>query len=276
MDGGAPSSRAADRSVGAAPTESGPGEVARGGASRTDSDRDSRERLVRAAVELALEHYETGAGLRDVFAYLTPSSVAERAGLSRGLIYHHWGAEGGDGSQAFSRFLTAVSDSIYAESAVPDDLGDLADLLPDNLSDVILALSLHELDRSAGEHRTLFRASQALTIHGAWPEGEAEVVVARLAELYERLAGRLGREPCPPLTYADIAFTLMSIFEGFGMFLNVYPERVLRDYTWAPKVGPSDPDARWTLIAIAIEGAIANMTRPVATAVEGTRVDGAT
>jgi len=48
-----------------------------------DEPLDSRERLVDAAVGLAIEHYDADLELRDVFSYLTPGSVAARAGLSR-------------------------------------------------------------------------------------------------------------------------------------------------------------------------------------------------
>ena len=60
---------------------------------------DSRQRLVNAAVELTLEHYDAGTGVRDAFAFLTPGAVAARAaraGLSRALIYHHWGRSEND------------------------------------------------------------------------------------------------------------------------------------------------------------------------------------
>ena len=44
---------------------------------------ESREKLIDAAVELVVEHYDADLQLRDVFSYLTPGSVAPRAGLSR-------------------------------------------------------------------------------------------------------------------------------------------------------------------------------------------------
>ncbi len=60
----------------------------------------SKERLVDAAVEMVVEHYDGALDLRDVFSYMTPGSVATRAGLSRALLYHHWG-DGDEGVDAF-------------------------------------------------------------------------------------------------------------------------------------------------------------------------------
>jgi AcrR family transcriptional regulator len=223
----------------------------------------SRERLISAAVDLALEHHETGAGLRDVFAHLTPGAVAERAGLSRGLIYHHWGDPDAVGSEAFTRFLSAVSDELWARSAVPDDLATLADLLPDNVSDVLLALTDYEQGRFTGRDRATFRASQALVLHGALPEGEAEVVVLRMAALYEALGAKLGLEPVPPLTFVDVAVALMCTFEGFGLFQSVLYDRTVRRLRWTPHHPASTPEPDWSLLAVTVEGIVRNMTRPV-------------
>lgn len=225
---------------------------------------DSRERLVAAAVDLTLEHYETGTGLRDVFAYLTPKAVADRAGLSRGLIYHHWGNPDEDGSQAFTRFLRAVADTVWSTAAVPEDLAEAADLLPDDLAEVILALVAFELERAAGRDDALFRASQALTVHGASPDGAEAEVIERLAVLYAHLGEKVGVEPVPPLDYRDIGFAIMCIFEGFAIFQLVVGERTRRTYAWTPSVGSRSP-GNWTLAAIAVEGVVRNMTRPRAT-----------
>ena len=249
MDGGAP----IDRRTGT------------GGASGDAAD--SRARLVRAAVELAVEHHASDTSLRDVFKYLTPSAVAQRAGLSRGLIYHHWGRgddpEGADGPDAFARFLSAVSDEVFTAVAAPGDMGTLAELLPDNLSDIVLALSAFEMDRYRGADRALIKASEALVIHGVWPRQDADMVIDRLVELYTTLGERLGLEPVPPLCWADVAYALMSVFEGFFIFGEVFPDLTDREHRWEPAVTPTDPETTWTLPAIAVEAVVRRMTRPV-------------
>lgn len=232
----------------------------------------SRERLIDAAIELALDHHESYSGARDVFAYMTPGAVAERAGVSRGLIYHHWGDPDVEGETAFTAFLNAVTARLWEMSAAPEDLAAAAELLPDRLSDVLLALVSYEVDRFQGRDRALFAAAQALTVHGVWPRGAPQEVVDRLADLYEALGGKLGLEPVPPLTFADVGFAVMCQLEGFGILQHVLSDMTSRTYDWTPHDASGDengsdegePSAGWPLAAIAIEGIVRNMTRPVA------------
>jgi len=231
---------------------------------------DSRDRLVRAAVELILEHHAETPDPRDVFAFLTPGAVAARAGVSRGLIYHHWGAASGEAgssgeteSEPFSRFLAAVTEQLWLEVAVPEDLADLADLLPDNLSDVVVALSTFEQARLTGPDRALARAILALSLYGVSSPADTGRSVDRLARLYERLFVKLGRETVPPLTTEDVAFTVMCLLDGFTVNEPAMPETVFRRHDWQPAIEPATPDLDWTLIAIAVEAIALRMTRPV-------------
>jgi AcrR family transcriptional regulator len=248
MDGGAPSEDAAESSA------------------PTDAPAATQERLLGAAVELVLEHHRSGTGLRDVFAYLNPSSVAEHAGVSRGLIYHYWGDDEVDGSQAFGRFLSAVADRLWAASAVPEDLAAIADLLPPNRSDLVVTLVRFEMERFMGPDRALFRSMQALTLHGAVPAGEAGRVLERLTALYRAVGGRLGLEPVPPLTFADVAFTVMCVLEGFSLFVDDFATRITREHRWEPATPTTDPDERWTLPAIAVDAVVRQMMRDTVSA----------
>lgn len=224
----------------------------------------SRERLLEAAVDLVLEHFRGDTRLRDVYDYLTPRSVAQRAGLSRGLIYHYWGDPDEDNSEAVERFLGDVSARLWLQSASTDRLTGAADLIPDRLSDVLLALTAYEMSRITGPERALMQASQAMTLNGNWPESDADEIVERLTRLYELLGAKVGVEPVPPLTFSDIAVAMSAVLEGFGLIHNVHPERTTREFEWTSRSGPaSDPDARWGLFAITVEGVVLNMTRPI-------------
>ena len=230
-----------------------------------EADRSgSRERLLDAALELVLEHFRGDTDLRDVYDYLTPRSVAQRAGLSRGLIYHYWGDPDGDGSAAVERFLREVSARLWLRSASTDRLTEAAEFIPDRLSDVVLALTAYEMHRITGPDRALTQASQAMTLNGNWPEYDAEDVVARLTRLYSALGAKVGREPVPPLTFEDVAVAMSAVLEGFALIHNVHPARTTREFEWTSRIDePSDQDARWGLFSIVVEGVVANMTRPV-------------
>jgi len=235
MDGGAPSGD-------------------RGGAS-------SRERLIEATVELVIEHHAAGPDLRQVYSYLTPGAVADRSGLSRALIYHHWGGTG-DGD-AYTAFLADVTREVWRRAANPGRLmGEFPDQLQD-LSDIILAVSDVELELERGPNRPLLRASTALALAGAVDHDGTEDVVDRLSATYRALGELLGHEPVPPLTYDDIATAITCVFMGFLLTAEAVPDVASRRYRWRPSPsGPGDADG-WPLLAIVLESLIHATTRPV-------------
>lgn len=248
----------------ATPEDGGPEHVPADDTTAEPEVSGSRERLLDAAMELVLEHFRGDTALRDVYDYLTPRAVAQRAGLSRGLIYHYWGDADDDGSAAVERFLGDVSARLWGESASTERLTEAAGLIPDRVSDVVLALTAYEMSRITGPDRALMQASQAMTLNGNWPEYDAEDVVARLTALYSLLGEKVGREPVPPLGWEDIAVAMSAVLEGFGLIHNVHPERTTREFEWTSRTDePTDPDAKWGLFSITVEGVVANMTRPV-------------
>lgn len=230
-----------------------------------DRGEESRERLVRAAVELVVEHHRADTDLRDVFSYLTPGAVASRAGLSRGLLYHHWAEEGDDGAHAVERFLRDVADRLVADSVPTAEVGALAEALPANISDLITSITAFEMARSVGWASEEWRATMGLTLHGVAPRGAAEQLVERLAEMYRRLCVRLGVELVPPLSFDDLALAVMAVFDGFSLHVAVFEDRVLAPVDWTPVTPSSMPDEQhpWNLVAIALEGVVTNMVRPV-------------
>lgn len=231
-------------------------------AATSDPSESSRQKLVRAGVELVLEHFATGVGLREIYAYLTPRAVADRAGLSRGLIYHHWGdpAAGADGPAAFAAFLGAVADDIWSLSAGPENLAELALLLPDNQSDLIRELTAFEFERVTGSEGPIWRASEVLLLHGARPELDAETVIVRLADFYRVALVKLGRVPRPPLSYEDVAVAVSCVFGGFASQAYATPERMDLHYDWTPVVEPELPGEGWSLLAITVESMVRSMT----------------
>jgi AcrR family transcriptional regulator len=225
----------------------------------------SRDRLVRAGIELILEHHRNASDPREVFAFLTPGAVAERAGVSRGLIYHHWSEAGPDGADPFTRFLVSVTEQMWEDVTVPEDLAELADLLPDNISDVISILSSAELDRMSGADREMGRAILVLSMYGIGSAENTERAVDRLEGLYGKIFAKLGIEPVPPLEVRDVALAIMCVLDGFTVNQPALGDVVSRAYDWQPEVPGSGSGNRWTLFGIAVESIALNMTRPIAT-----------
>ena len=232
----------------------------------------SRDRLVEAAIDLIREHHRAPAAVRDVFAFLNPRSVAERAGVSRGLIYHHWGDVDSDGSEAFDRFLSTVTDELWNRVTAPDDLADMADLLPDELTAVVATLADFELARFVDdEAEGTGRAILALSLYGIGSHADTPVSVGQMAKLYERILVKLRRELVPPLTHEDLAFTLMALLDGFVLHLPAMETVITRRHRWraveAAEGGESNDE--WSLFAVAVESMVLHMTRPVPGSVPG-------
>jgi AcrR family transcriptional regulator len=226
---------------------------------------DTRQRLVDAAVELVFEHYSARIKIRDAYDYLTPKAVADRAGVSRGMIYHFWGGADDDEGSAVERFLEEVAGSICRRTAGAAEYPDVAELFPDNLSDLLVALCEYEMQRICGDGRETLQATQAMTLHDQWPPGEADRVRATTITFHERLAEKLGREAVPPLTLTDFASAVAAVIEGFGLMTLLHPADYDQSYEWAGREGPPElVHDTWNLMAITIEGLVLNMTRPIA------------
>jgi AcrR family transcriptional regulator len=226
-----------------------------------DEPLDSRERLVDAAVELAIEHYDTDLELRDVFSYLTPGSVAARAGLSRALLYHHW-SDPGVGPDAFSAFLVEVADRLRARSSVPQDYEQIAAHL-DGPSDVLLAMCDHELDRPEGLRSAWWRATQSLNLHGVVATDTGSHVIGRMAGVYELLGAHFGLEPLDPLDWVDIAVAVASAMNGFALTAREMPDRADRRYHWSPRTPLEHSSDGWTLLSIIVESIVLGMVGEV-------------
>lgn len=221
----------------------------------------SRERFVDAAVELVLEHHGTGSDLRQVYSYLTPGAVAARSGLSRALIYHHWG--GTEGVDAFTAFLADVTREVWQRAADPARLTGELPSGTDNLSAIVLAVSDVELDLERGPNRPLLRASTSLALAGAIDPDESEDVVDQLSAAYRELGALLGYEPVAPLTFDDIATAITCVFMGFLLTAEALGDRVARRYPWTP-LQPSPLDGQgWTMLAIVLESLVDATVRPV-------------
>jgi AcrR family transcriptional regulator len=221
----------------------------------------SKERLVDAAVELVVEHYDGELDLRDVFSYLTPGSVATRAGLSRALLYHHWG-DGDEGADAFSTFLAEVADRLRTRSSAPEDYERLAGHL-DGPSDVLLAMCDHELDRPGGLRSAWWRATQSLNLHGVVSPDQGREVLGRLAAVYELLGDHFGLVPVEPLGWEEIAVAIASALNGFALTVRELPDQGDRRYDWVSRTPLEHQEQEWTLLSIMVESLVLGMVRPL-------------
>lgn len=224
-----------------------------GGAPSEDQSDNARDRIVGAAVDLVLEHAGSDSNLRQVYCYLTPGLVAARAGVSRALIYHYWSAPGAD---AFSAFLADVASELWRRSAEPELLAAKFPGTPDHLGHVVGAASVSRF--VSGEKLALLRAGVVVALAGAIDPADRDDVIERLSATFGRGAERMGMEPVPPLSLDDVAVAVTCVLMGFVLSNEARPERVGR--TYAGGVGGG---AERSLLAVALDGVIGGMLRPV-------------
>ena len=197
-------------------------------------------------------------------AYLTPGAVAERAGTSRPLLYHHWG----DGTDAFRNFLDDVVAEVWRRSSVPDELAEVADAVGSDPAEQVRVLGNLEAGRLSGPRGPLVRAGQALLLDGLVDAAAVRSVTDGLAEMYRALAAAGGFVPAGGLTYAEIATAIELVCEGYWLQGNVLADRLERRFSWCSRVaglsgGSVTPTDDWTLFAIAVDAILAALLRPV-------------
>jgi AcrR family transcriptional regulator len=117
---------------------------------RSDADADGRERLLAATRELVFDQFANGMPLGSVFAHITPAAIAERAGVSRGLIYHHWPGDPEQGLVPMDRLLTEVLESVFDRSDDVVELVHSAAALPSEMGAMVRALTDHATRQMAG------------------------------------------------------------------------------------------------------------------------------
>jgi len=224
----------------------------------------ARARLVQAGYELTLEHYAHGTGLREVFAYLNAGAVSQRAGLSRGLLYHYWGGGDGSNSSAFEAYLISVTELLLNNAAVPEELAELAELanyLPANMSDMILEITTSELQRITGEDATLWNSVDMLALHGLISPQESENTLKRLDQFWKIGLEKVGREPRPPLGYRELSLASNNLITGFTNPVLGTTERIWKKYDWPEAVSRESSTQDWTLLAISMECIVLGMTQ---------------
>jgi len=236
------------------------------GQHRSDRVGTTREQLLASGRALVLEQFGEGAAPHRALAYLSPALVADHAGLSRGTIYHHWGAEDDEGAaeRPFDRYCAEVAQLVWSESVAIDDIDLLASLLPDDVSEVILELAAFELERlTRGDDAAMFRASTAMALHGVDLSTQFRSSVDRLAEIYQVVMVRVGRRVLAPLTVRDLAQAVAALTAGFAVTELFDPGSGTRTVAWEPASPGCSSDREWTLFAVAAEAIMLQLTEPL-------------
>ena len=232
------------------------------------------ERLLAAGEQLLREHFsDTANTLGAGYQFVSPTQVAARAGMSKGMLYHIWGRDGG---KAFDNYIAELAERVINEYSLPDELRAAAKKLYDggaSWQQAIVLMSNFELDSQvhSTERRRAFLQSLSLCAYAdCLPVGQslhrsASESYELLGTFYEyalHLYGLRLRHPGGdgrPLTVVDLARTLSCVVEGFALEALHSPDVMEADIAWI--VG--DQPEPCSLFAIAMQSLVLALTEPI-------------
>jgi AcrR family transcriptional regulator len=220
---------------------------------RQDADGQGRERLLAAASELIFDQFDNGMPIGVVFAHLTPVAIAERAGVSRGLIYHHWPGDPSEGIASMDLLITEVLEAAFARAEDVEELTEAAHSLPDDVGWVMRAFTDDALRKMTGVGSgNAWRVRTILNLCGAPVSSDVPTAVSddddgdRVAAegaqrcapddedstaVLERLRERWISEERETVFYTGLDIVHLALLERLG--LRMRPPLAIRDLTVA-------------------------------------------
>lgn len=240
MDGGAPSNQGRGRDV------------------------TGRARLLDAATDLVMERLSDGMPVEAIFSHLTPAAVAERAGVSRGLIYHYWAADRDDAAAPFAELLAEVVERVFDRTADWERLGEFARDMPSDRGALIRAFTDFELQQMAGpDLRPVWRARLLLKICGVAPSAGPVDLHEHLDVVHEQLMQLHGLRMKGQLEVRDLTHALVAFNDGMGIEALSAGERLTRRHRWSAAMSDRPlPEEGWTVFAIGVDAIWAAFTEP--------------
>jgi AcrR family transcriptional regulator len=181
-------------------------------------NKETRERTRTQLLEAGAQEFVESTSI-DPFQNLSLKAVAERAGLTRNGLIHHWTTK-----EAFTDGLAKYlleQFEVYqsAQSRTEETLRMTVDLPPSEALMLIADLDLSWIDDPK------WPAMEILTIYAAFRDSLKKVAVdgyramdkETWEDFYKPIADRAGRQPRAPLTGPQIGTLLQALAEGTGI-----------------------------------------------------------
>jgi AcrR family transcriptional regulator len=215
---------------------------------RSPEEPPTAERMLDAGMQLMREHFadaENTVGIGHL--YISPTQVAARAGMSKGMLYHIWGRAG---SKAFDNFVADLAERALIETNQPEELRAGVDTILEqgaNFHDAVVLLGDEELDSLVNdpERRLSFIQTLSLTAYSGC-QAIRDALRSSTASTYDDLAtfyaytmhiyGRRLRTvvgPGRPFNIDDFARAIACLTEGFAAEALYYPEMLDGDIAWS-------------------------------------------
>lgn len=196
-------------------------------------DRDSRERLLAAAWDLAVGAFDVSEGVTRttprVFDQLTAARVSQRAGLTTGAFYNRW-LDRDEFLVDFLEYALSIT-RVKAMDVVLELLEDPVGMTPEDLMMQAIKRTVDAAltDPAFAMHMYLWaltRNREVVVEH--LKEGYAESR-GKIAELVALFFGGAGREIKTPFTTDAVAAMMIALVEGLALQRGVDPERISMD-----------------------------------------------
>lgn len=225
-------------------------------------------------MQLMREHFadaENNLGVGHL--YISPTQVAARAGMSKGMLYHIWGRTG---AKAFDGYVAELARRSLVEVNQPDELRaaiDVAHAQGASFHDAVVALGDDELDSIVNhpERRLSFIQTLSLTAYSGSQairdslHSSAAGTYDDLAPFYAHTLAVYGRRlrtvnaAGRPLTMVDFARAISCLTEGFAAEALYNPEVLTADIAWI--VGLRDqPCSLYSISLLALVDGLTELT----------------
>jgi AcrR family transcriptional regulator len=235
------------------------------------------QQLIDAGMQLMYEHYaDTDHTLGAGFQFVSPTQVAARAGISKGMLYHIWGRDGG---RAFDNYVAELAGRVLEPLARPDLLTQALSELHERgtpFAQTIALMGEFELDSMVtDEQRRVAFAQQLSLVAYAGSRVIREALETSNQRSYEQLAEfydfalalygkRLRRHDGHgrSMTSVDLARAVSCLVEGFASDAMHHPDLTEPVIAWSVD-GRREPSSLLAIALVAlIDGVTEDIPRP--------------
>lgn len=241
---------------------------------RRQADPPKAQLLIDAGLELMREHYDDsentlGAG----FQFISPTQVAGRAGMSKGMLYHIWGRDGG---RAFDNYVAELAERVLDPLVKPDVLRHAIHALFErglSFPEATAAMGDFELGSivSDADRRTAYVQTLSLTAYAGCRvirdalDASSQRSYEQLAEFYDFAFGIYGRRirrhdsRGRSMTTVDFARAVSCLVEGFAAEALHSPQVLEPEIAWT--VGRQHEPS--SLLAISLMSLVDGLTEEI-------------
>jgi len=195
-----------------------------------DDNRDSKERLLAAAWDLAIGAFDVGEGVTKttprVFDQLTAARVSQHAGLTTGAFYNRW-LDRDEFLVDFLEYALAVTRS-KAVDVVTHLIENSEGMAPEQLAIEAIKQTVEATigDTAFAMHMYLWALTRNRAVVVDHLEAGYQDAREKVGALVAMFLQGAGYELKPPFTIHSVAVMMVALVEGLALQRGIDPDRV--------------------------------------------------